>query len=83
MKEPKLVEIVWHDILDSGSDWVHGEEMPKPVTVKTVGYIVEKKKSHITLTRDFYHLDGKRTLGGIITIPKGVIMQINELAAKS
>lgn len=79
-KTPKLIEVVWKDVLDTGGDWYHEDKLPEPVTVKTIGYVLADKTKHIVLMRDFYFDHDKGVAGGVITIPKGMIVKINDVS---
>lgn len=81
MKRLKPVLVVWRDILDHGADWHHdGDADPRPVRVSTVGYLKSETKQHIVIARDYYDLNGKRTHGGLLAIPRGCIVSVTELA---
>lgn len=75
---PVLVE--WMDILDGGGEWQ--TRTPAPVKVRTVGFIYKRNRKHIVLIRDYYDLDGHRTIGGALAIPTGCIHRILELSPK-
>lgn len=82
MKRLKPVLVVWRDIQDGGGDWAHTpSDDPRPVTVRTVGFLKAKNKTHILLTRDHYTSDGKTVFGGQLAIPHGVIVSITELVS--
>lgn len=82
-RTPKLVEIVWSDILDGGPEWHHDEGEPlRPVRVRTVGYVIRETQKTLEIARDYYHHEGKRTLGGRLVIPKGCIEKLTVLGAK-
>ena len=81
MRRYKPVLVVWDDIVDHGADWQHeGDADPKPVRVRTVGYLKTENKTHIVIARDYYDYLGKRVHGGLLAIPRGCIVSITELA---
>jgi hypothetical protein len=83
LKRLKPVLVEWLDILDGGPEW-HENELPlNPVRVKTIGYLWSEGRKHIVVVRDYYDLDGKRTLGGRLAIPKGCIQKLVPLEPKS
>lgn len=69
------------DILDGGGEWQH--TTPAPVKVRTVGFIYKRNKRHIVLIRDYYDLEGHRTIGGALAIPNGCIHRIIDLSPKN
>lgn len=74
---PVLVE--WHDILDGGGEWQDDDGKLAPVTVRTVGFMLSKGPKHITIARDYFDHEDKRTLGGRLAIPTGCIVKITQL----
>ena len=71
--KPILIE--WDDILDGGGEWQSNDKPLKPVRVKTIGYLLSESQKHIVLVRDYFDLEGHRTLGGRIAIPTGCIVR--------
>jgi hypothetical protein len=51
----------------------------EPVTVFTAGFLLSKGQKHIVIVRDYYDHDGKRTLGGRLSIPVGTVVKIQNL----
>lgn len=82
LKKLTPVVVEWLDILDGGGEWQQPHTTPSPVQVRTVGYIHKRNKRHIVLIRDYYDLDGHRTIGGALAIPLGCIVKITDLAPK-
>lgn len=82
MKRLKPVIVVWRDILDHGADWQHeGDADPKPVLVRTLGFLKAENKTHVVIARDYYDHLGKRVHGGLLAIPHGCIVSITELSS--
>jgi hypothetical protein len=78
IKKLKAVLVEWSDILDGGAEWSDDHEL-EPVTVWTVGFLLSKGQKHIVIVRDYYDHDGKRTLGGRLSIPVGTVVRIQNL----
>lgn len=76
----KPVMVEWQDILDGGAEWHDG--IIAPVLVRTTGFLLAENKKHVVLVRDYFDLDGKRTLGGQLAIPLGCIRRMIVLAPK-
>ena len=77
LKPLKPVMLEWSDILDGGAEWhQHDGKFLKPVRVKTVGYLLHVNKKNIVIVRDYFDIEGKRTLGGRLAIPCGCIEKI-------
>lgn len=82
MRRYKTVLVEWHDVFDGGAEWTHPETPdPKPVLVRTVGFLKAEAKKHITIARDYYDEGGRRVHGGLIAIPRGMIVRIVELGS--
>lgn len=79
-KRLKPVMVEWQDILDGGAEWQDG--VIAPVLVRTTGFLLTENKKHVVLVRDYFDLDGKRTLGGQLAIPLGCIKRMVELVPK-
>lgn len=79
LKKLKPVLVEWLDILDGGGEWQPPHTTPSPVKVRTVGYLYKSNKKHIVLIRDYFDLDGHRTIGGALAIPFGCIVKITNL----
>lgn len=79
-KRLKHVLVEWMDIVDGGGEWQ--TKTPSPVKVRTVGYLYERNKKHIVIIRDYYDLDGHRTIGGTLAIPVGCIHRMVDLEPK-
>ena len=76
MKNPKLVEIVWRDILGT-SGWEKIEEVNPPL-FKTYGYLVHKDKRCVKVA---HTLDVKDNVwSGITAFPAGCIEKISPLS---
>jgi hypothetical protein len=81
LKPLKPVMLEWSDILDGGAEWhQHDGKFLKPVRVKTVGYLLHVNKKNIVIVRDYFDIEGKRTLGGRLAIPCGCIEKITYLS---
>ena len=81
MRRYKPVLVHWFDIQDGGGEWAHApSDDPRPVTVRTVGYLKAKNKTHILVARDHYTSDGKTVYGGQLAIPHGVIQKLVSLS---
>lgn len=78
LKKLKAVLVEWRDILDGGSDWSDDHEL-EPVTVFTAGFLLSRGQKHIVIVRDYYDHEGKRTLGGRLSIPVGTVVRIQSL----
>lgn len=78
LKKLKPVLVEWSDILDGGAEWSDDHEL-EPVTVLTAGFLLSKSQKHIVVVRDYYDHDGKRTLGGRLSIPVGTVVRIQNL----
>lgn len=80
MRRLKPFLVIWRDIIDHGPDWHHeGDADPRPVSVRTVGFLKSENKQHIVLARDYYDYGGKRVHGGLIAIPRGCIVSMTEV----
>ncbi len=76
MKKPKLVEIVWRDILGT-SGWEKLEEVNPPL-FKTYGFLVHKDKRCVKVA---HTLDVKDNVwSGITAFPAGCIEKISPLS---
>ena len=76
MKKPKLVEIVWRDILGT-SGWVKLEEVNPPL-FKTYGFLVHKDKRCVKVA---HTLDVKDNVwSGITAFPAGCVEKISPLS---
>ena len=76
MKKPKLVEIVWRDILGT-SGWEKLEEVNPPL-FKTYGFLVHKDKRWVKVA---HTLDVKDNVwSGITAFPAGCIEKISPLS---
>ena len=76
MNNPKLVEIVWRDILGT-SGWEKIEEV-NPPTFKTYGFLVHQDKCSIKVA---HTLDVKDNVwSGITAFPAGCIEKISPLS---
>ena len=76
MKKPKLVEIVWRDILGT-SGWEKLEEVNPPL-FKTYGFLVHKDKQCVKVA---HTLDVKDNVwSGITAFPAGCIEKISPLS---
>ena len=80
LKRLPAVLVDWLDILDGGSEWQEGTI--SPVRVRTVGFLLSESRKHIVLVRDYFDMDGKRTLGGRLAIPLGCIQKMTTLAPR-
>jgi hypothetical protein len=78
LKKLKPVLVEWSDILDGGAEWSDDHEL-EPVTVFTAGFLLSKGQKHIVIVRDYFDHDGKRTLGGRLSIPVGTVVRIQNL----
>lgn len=78
LKKLKPVLVEWQDIIDGGAEWSDDHEL-EPVTVLTAGFLLSKSQKHIVVVRDYYDHDGKRTLGGRLSIPVGTVVKIQNL----
>ena len=76
MKNPKLVEIVWRDILGT-SGWEKLEEVNPPL-FKTYGFLVHKDKRCIKVAHTFDVKD--KAWSGITAFPAGCIEKISPLS---
>jgi hypothetical protein len=79
LKKLKAVLVEWRDIIDGGGEWSDDHEL-EPVTVYTVGFLLSKGQQHIVIVRDYFDHEGKRTLGGRLSIPVGTVVKIQTLA---
>lgn len=80
MKRLKPVIVVWDDIVDGGGEWAHPETAdPKPVRVRTVGFLKARNKTHIVIARDYYDQGHHRVHGGLLAIPHGCIVSVTDL----
>jgi hypothetical protein len=79
LKKLKPVLVEWRDIIDGGGEWSDDHEL-EPVTVYTAGFILSKGQKHIVIVRDYFDHEGKRTLGGRLSIPVGTVVRIQTLA---
>lgn len=71
------VVVVWRDILDEGSEWIHPDSDPiVPVVVRTAAYLLYKTPEFVVIARDYYDHDGSRVYGGRMAIPYGCIDSI-------
>ena len=76
MKKPKLVEIVWRDILGT-SGWEKLEEVNPPL-FKTYGFLVHKDKRCVKVA---HTLDVKDNVwSGMTAFPAGCIEKISPLS---
>ena len=76
MKKPKLVEIVWRDILGTRG-WEKLEEVNPPL-FKTYGFLVHKDKRCVKVA---HTLDVKDNVwSGITAFPAGCIEKISPLS---
>tara|TARA_Y100000310_G_scaffold263994_1_gene274498 strand:- start:68 stop:349 length:282 start_codon:yes stop_codon:yes gene_type:complete len=76
VKKPKLVEIVWRDILGT-SGWEKLEEVNPPL-FKTYGFLVHKDKRCVKVA---HTLDVKDNVwSGITAFPAGCIEKISPLS---
>jgi len=76
VKKPKLVEIVWRDILGT-SGWEKLEEVNPPL-FKTYGFLVHKDKQCVKVA---HTLDVKDNVwSGITAFPAGCIEKISPLS---
>jgi len=76
VKKPKLVEIVWRDILGT-SGWEKLEEVNPPL-FKTYGFLVHKDKLTVKVA---HTLDIKDNVwSGITAFPAGCIEKISPLS---
>jgi len=79
MKGYRFLEVVWLDPC-SGSEWCTKDELPKPVTVTTRGWLVYECPEYIVLARTYqHHADGHVVVGECIAVTNGCIQQIGEV----
>lgn len=80
-KRLKPVMVEWQDILDGGGEWQDG--VIAPVLVRSTGFLLSQGPKHIVLVRDYFDLEGRRTLGGQLAIPVGCIKRLVILEPKT
>jgi len=76
MKNPKLVEVVWRDILGT-SGWEKIEEVNPPL-FKTYGFLVHKDKRCVKVAHTFDIKD--KVWSGITAFPAGCIEKVSPLS---
>lgn len=76
-KTPPLVEVLWSDASDIGSDWFGHDEINKshPAPSLSVGYLVHKDKECVKILS----LVNDTHAGNGIMIPTGMVKKINYL----
>jgi hypothetical protein len=80
----KFIEIVWHDAI-SASTWCEApetdaHELPDAAHILTRGWLVRETTRSLTLAASVDQDRSKRSVGDVITIPKGCIESRRELA---
>lgn len=69
--------VVWNDIFDEGSEWIHpGAPDILPIKVRSTGYLLQSTEDFVVIARDYYDHDGQRVYGGRMVIPRGCIDSI-------
>lgn len=76
MKYPlKLIE--WHDSFNGNHSWFKADTMPEEVTpllVSTIGFEVQRTKTHVTLAMSMHERDDECSLCDLFTIPLAMIV---------
>lgn len=72
---PKIVAVVWLDAV-ANSGWTDHDEAPEPVEIHSVGWLVRRTKTGITIATSI----GGSEHNGSMTIPRGMIRSIVEVA---
>ena len=77
---PPLVEVLWFDAEDIAAGWAEKEDMDKscPTPSLSVGYLFHKDKFCVKVLP----LVNKMHFANGITIPMGMVLQINYLTRK-
>ncbi len=75
-----LVEVIWDDAASNSESWVNVKDITEPEQVITVGYLVKKTKTSLTVaasvSNEELHED---IVGNTMTIPRGMIVSFREL----
>lgn len=76
----KLVRITWLDAVSDESGWKHLDKIrsQKPPVVRSVGWVIARTKTHVTLAASIYEDHGD----GDVTIPLGMVRKEEELLVK-
>ena len=73
-----LVRMVWNDACDSHDPWISERELDEfastPALVESVGYLIKKTKTHITIAGDW--LDDQKLWGRCTKVPKKMVVSI-------
>ena len=81
--EPRIVEVEWEDSNGIGG-WVglSGARSLKPYQARSVGYVVEESKGHLTICQAIPsgpHEDDQKTHEYISAIPRSAIRKVRTL----
>ena len=76
----RLVLVKWLDAISHESGWkaVDKVRTQKPPLVRSVGYLVADTKEHVTIVSSIVEGD----CDGDVTIPRGMIKSIEDLAVR-
>lgn len=76
MKLPKIVAIHWLDAV-AGAGWTEHDEAPEPSTIYSVGFLVKKTRSAVTIATSVGATDSEHN--GSMTVPRGMIIKMVDL----
>lgn len=74
--EYEIVEVVWRHAIPVSGKWVMRSELPKPLYLRTIGYLVVDRENYITLASEYDVTDPDNMTSQVISIPRTSIEQI-------
>lgn len=75
----KFVEVVWDDAV-SAAGWLSPGNLPEPERIRTRGWLISEKDDYVVLASSIdVSEDEDLDVGATWTIPRGMIVEVNEL----
>lgn len=75
-RAPKIVAVVWLDAI-ANAGWTEHDEAPEAVEIHSVGFLVKKTRTSVTLATSVGRCDSEHN--ATITIPRGMIQRMTDI----